>query len=372
MALVIMSAGLVAGGCPRPNGYQLVRVFPNIALGEMLGFHPIPDDPGYAIVLTRQGVAYRASLTNSSAQPQVWLDLRGKLVDPLGSEEGLLGLAFAPDFPQSRRFYVHYSAPGAPGTRQRRSVISRFTAGATAADAASEREILSVPDPASNHNGGALAFGPDGMLYLGLGDGGGAGDQFNNGQDKQTLLGDILRIDVSGDGYTIPADNPYVGGGGAPEIWASGFRNPWRISFDRVTGQLWTADVGEREWEEVDRVVRGANYGWSVLEGDACFRARTCNRDGFLAPRATYSHEFGCSVTGGYVYRGPEMKELQGWYVYGDYCSGRMWAVDAATNEGAAIPLADTGVQISAFAEGLDGTLYVVTFDNAIFKLVGK
>jgi len=360
---VLAGSALLFAACPRPNGYRAAPVFPNVSYDGMLGLHPIPGEPDYAAVVTQGGVVYRVNLANPNEAAAVFLDLRGSMIDDPATEEGLLGLAFAPDYATSRRFYVYYTA-GSP----RRSVVARYTAGAVA-DPASERRILEIPQPYDNHNGGAMVFGPDGMLYIASGDGGSGGDPQGNGQNTNTLLGKILRIDVRGDGYTIPADNPFAQGGGRGEVWAYGLRNPWRITFDTLTGELWTADVGQNAWEEVDRIVRGGNYGWNILEGFECYRAASCSADGTLLPRAVYSHEFGCSVTGGYVYRGNAMPELQGWYVYGDFCSGNVWAVNAATNEGAAIPLADTGLAISSFAVLGDGELYLLTFNNAMYRL---
>jgi len=360
---VLAGSALLFAACPRPNGYRAAPVFPNVSYDGMLGLHPIPGEPDYAAVVTQGGVVYRVNLANPNEAAAVFLDLRGSMIDDPATEEGLLGLAFAPDYATSRRFYVYYTA-GSP----RRSVVARYTAGAVA-DPASERRILEIPQPYDNHNGGAMVFGPDGMLYIASGDGGSGGDPQGNGQNTNTLLGKILRIDVRGDGYTIPADNPFAQGGGRGEVWAYGLRNPWRITFDTLTGELWTADVGQNAWEEVDRIVRGGNYGWNILEGFECYRAASCSAGGTLLPRAVYSHEFGCSVTGGYVYRGNAMPELQGWYVYGDFCSGNVWAVNAATNEGAAIPLADTGLAISSFAVLGDGELYLLTFNNAMYRL---
>jgi len=363
---ILTGSALVFAACPKPNGYRAVQVFPHVDYGNMLGLQPIPGEPAHAAVVTQDGVIYRVNLADANEPPSVFLDVRGRMIDDPATEEGLLGLAFAPDYVNSRRLYVYYTA-GNP----RRSVIARYTAGALA-DPASERRLLEIPQPYDNHNGGAMVFGPDGMLYIASGDGGSGGDPQRNAQNTNTLLGKVLRIDVRGDGYTIPADNPFASGGGRGEIWAYGLRNPWRITFDSLTGELWAGDVGQGEWEEVDRIIRGGNYGWNILEGYECYRAASCNAAGTFLPRASYSHEFGCSVTGGYVYRGAAMPELQGWYVYGDYCSGKVWAVNAATNEGAAIPLADTGLTISSFAVLGDGELYLVTFNNAIYRLERK
>jgi glucose/arabinose dehydrogenase len=335
-------------------------VFPNVDFPQMVGLYPMPGST-YALAVSRDGVVRRANLANGSEAASVYLDIRDRVNDEY-DEEGLLGLALAPDFASSGIYYVNYTAAD-----PRRTVISRFTG----PNPGTEQVLLQIPQPFANHNGGHLAFGPDGYLYIALGDGGSFGDPEENGQDTSSLLGKILRIDVSQPGYLIPRDNPFTGGGGRAEIWAFGFRNPWRFSFDRETGQLWAGDVGQYEWEEIDRVVRGGNYGWDNMEGNACYEPPSgCNTQGLLAPRVVYDHDQGCAVTGGFVYRGSEMPELRGWYVYGDYCSGRVWAVNAATDAGDAVPLADTGVSISSFMEDPAGELYLVTFDNAIFKLV--
>ncbi|MEX2225441.1 MAG: PQQ-dependent sugar dehydrogenase [Dehalococcoidia bacterium] len=365
-AAVLGAFALLAAACPRPNGYQAAHVFGHIDYAGMLALEPIPGEAGYVAVVTQGGVIYKVNIANPSEPASVFLDVRDRMIGDPRDEEGLLGLAFAPDYAASRRFYVYYTAGG-----PRRSVIARYAAGATA-NPASEQRILEIPQPYANHNGGALVFGPDGMLYIASGDGGSGGDPHGNGRNTNTLLGKILRIDVARDRYTIPADNPFASGGGRGEVWAYGLRNPWRITFDAATGQLWAGDVGQGEWEEVDRIVPGGNYGWNTLEGYECYTASTCSAAGTFLPRAAYSHEFGCSVTGGYVYRGNAMPELQGWYVYGDFCSGKVWAVNAATNEGAAIPLADTGLAISSFAVLSDGELYLVTFNNAIYRLERK
>ena len=245
---------------------------------------------------------------------QVFLDIRDNVNDS-GSEEGLLGLAFDPQFDDNGYFYVYYSASG-----PRRSVVSRFqlSADGQTADSDSELVILEIEQPYRNHNGGQLAFGPDGFLYIGLGDGGAAGDPMGHGRNTKTLLGSILRIDVSESTpetpYTIPADNPLLDDSDArPEIWAYGLRNPWRFSFDRETGQLWAGDVGQNSLEEVDLVERGGDYGWNTLEGTRCFSPRTsCDSTGTVPPVWEYpTGEEGCSVIGGYVYRGERIPSLR-------------------------------------------------------------
>jgi len=351
-----------------PGGYAASGVFAQIDFDRMVALIPIPGDDGHAVVLTQQdGIVYRASLVDESEGPTVFLNVRQKMRDELGNEEGLLGFAFSPDYATDRRVFVHYT-----GGDPRRTVIERYTALGASADASSGRVILEVEQPYQNHNGGSVEFGPDGYLYIALGDGGAAGDPHFNGQNRDVLLGKILRIDVSGDAYTIPPDNPFADGGGRGEIWAFGLRNPWRMSFDRETGDLWAGDVGQGEWEEVDRVTKGANYGWSVMEGPDCFREDPCENEGMILPRAAYgTHEDGaCAVTGGYVYRGASMPELDGWYVYADFCSGRVWALDTADEVSDPVVLMDSGKQISSFAQGSDGELYLVTFDRAIYRLV--
>ena len=287
-----------------------------------------------------------------------------------GGEQGLLGLAFHPDYEANRRLFVNYTDLNgdtviAEYRRSRRDPARALRR--------SERVLLRVDQPFSNHNGGALAFGPDGMLYIALGDGGSAGDPQNNGQRKDTLLGKILRVDVASRAteYEIPDDNPFTGDPTARgEIWDYGLRNPWRMSFDRRTGVLWIADVGQGEWEEVNREPAGSgggfNYGWRVKEGHACYPAgEECEvvgspLDEMTDPLAVYSHDLGCSVTGGHVYRGRAFPELAGNYFFGDYCSGRIWAVAAGgPDRQRPVELLDTELSISSFGEDDRGELFV-------------
>jgi glucose/arabinose dehydrogenase len=297
------------------------------------------------------------------------LDIRDR-VSSRGWEEGLLGLALSPK--NEGHLYLYYSA-----ANPRRSVVSRFNYNRSAA-LDSELVILEVEQPYANHNGGQLAFGPDGYLYIGLGDGGSAGDPQGNGQDTSTLLGAILRLDVSESTaeqpYAIPPDNPFADGrNGRPEIWAYGLRNPWRFSFDRETGELWAGDVGQNRWEEIDVIERGGNYGWNAMEGSHCFRPpENCHSDGMIPPVWEYPLEDdACSVIGGYVYRGATIPWLTGVYVYGDFCTGQVFGLRYADGEAVEHKLlADTGLRIASFGQDNDGELYVLSQGKGIFRLV--
>lgn len=305
-----------------------------------------------------------------------FLDIRSKVSD--GGERGLLGLAFDPDFSTNHRFYVYYTRNGGD------IVVSRFTTNTarTAASASTAKPLLLIEhSAASNHNGGSMAFGPDGYLYVGVGDGGGSGDPGNDAQEKTTtLLGKILRINPHGTGagpfdrYSIPNTNPYFGSKpGLGEIWAYGLRNPWRISFDRSTGNLFIADVGQNKYEEVDRQAAGAsggkNYGWSVMEGFSCYRPSKCPMAGDTLPVLAYYHGSGnCSITGGYVYRGPTQANLVGQYVFADFCSGMIWTMP---HDGSVKTLRrDTSVNITSFGEDEDGELYFVTISGGLYKVL--
>jgi glucose/arabinose dehydrogenase len=294
-----------------------------------------------------------------------------------GGERGLLGLAFHPGFPVDPRFFVDYT------DRDGTTVVSSFTVpsggSSDAADASSERVLLRIAQPYPNHNGGNLAFGSDGQLYVGTGDGGSGGDPQGNGQRLDTLLGKLLRIDVDhpsgGRTYGIPADNPFVAGGGRPEIWAYGLRNPWRFSFDRTTGDLWIGDVGQDAWEEIDHTARGVSapvdYGWNRMEGLHCFAPSAgCDTSGLTLPLAEYGHDQGCAVTGGYVARGAAAGALAGVYVFGDYCSGRIWGL--ASNGPARqepVLLLESGRSISSFGEDEAGEILLT--DLASGEVVG-
>ncbi len=351
---------------PREGGYRLAPTLEAASWELMLGFSVVPWTDDEAVVVTKTGQIWRIAL-EGDAPPVLFGDITDRLVRDPGLEEGLLGLAFSPHFASDGRVYLYYSA-GEP----RRSVLSWFPVANGIMNTAEEHVVLEVPQPYDNHNGGQIIFGPDGYLYVGLGDGGLAADPQLNGQDRSTLLGSILRLDVSGDGYEVPPDNPFVDTPGArPEIYAYGFRNPWRFSFDRETGEMWAGDVGQDRWEEIDRVVAAGNYGWNILEGVECYQAPGCSTQGLQMPRWVYGREDGCSVTGGYVYRGSAMPELVGYYIFGDYCSGRVWAMNT-TDDSPPILLANTGITIPSFAELPDGEILALTFWSVLTRLERK
>jgi glucose/arabinose dehydrogenase len=325
------------------------------------------DGTGRLFVVQRSGQV-RVVGADGRLRAAPFVDLASRIV--AGQERGLLGLAFHPNFKANGRLFVDYTraSDGA-------EVVAELTAAADhgTASPASERVLLVVADPYPNHNGGQLAFGPDGYLYIAMGDGGSGGDPLGNGQSRKTLLGKILRIDInaahaSGKQYAIPRANPYAAGGispgaGLPEIWAYGLRNPWRFSFDRGTGDLYIGDVGQNAWEEVDRQAAGSrggqNYGWNAFEGTHCFSS-ACSGVVAVPPIAEYSHSQGCSITGGYVYRGTRQPTLKGIYVFGDYCSGTIFTLPAGGGYRTPKVVASTGKQISSFGEGEDGEIYMV------------
>ena len=351
---------------------ELEPAFPGIEFDRMVLLTHAGDDTGRLFLVLQPGMIVVFENDPGVESAQTFLDIRERVSDA-GNEEGLLGLAFDPAYAENGYLYVYYSA-----SRPRRSVVSRFSVSpgdADRADPDSELVFMEVEQPYSNHNGGHIVFGPDGMLYVGLGDGGAAGDPQGNGQDTSTLLGSILRIDVSRldslGTYAVPDDNPFAGSGGAArgEIWAYGLRNPWRFSFDLEAGTLWAADVGQNLYEEIDIIRPGLNYGWNVMEGSHCFRQTRCDAEGFTMPVAEYGRDGGCSVTGGHVYRGRRIPSLYGAYLYGDYCSGKIWAL---RHDGAAVTeqmeIADTGLSISSFGEDSSGEVYVLTFEGVIYR----
>jgi len=304
-------------------------------------------------------------IQNGSLLGVPFLDIQSRVTS--GGETGLLSVAFHPSFKSNRRFFVNY-------TDQRpnlKTIIAEYQASMGNLNLAdtTEKVLLTIDQPFDNHNGGQLQFGPDGYLYIGMGDGGSGGDPQGNGQNENVLLGKLLRIDVDGGPpYSVPVDNPFVGAPGADEIWASGLRNPWRFSFDRVNGRLFAGDVGQNSYEEVDIIERGGNYGWNIMEGNHCYAPSTgCDTTGLKLPINEYDHSLGDAVTGGYVYRGPQFPQMAGIYLFADFGSSRMWAL-RETNRGVwnRSELLEPGFNISALGEDESGELYVVNYGGSI------
>lgn len=358
---------------PDPMPLEAERAFPHLAFERPLELTYADDGSGRLFVAEQKGVIRVFGNSPDVRETKVFLDIQD-VVSREGNEEGLLGLAFHPKYGQNGQFFIYYS------TKPRASVLSRLRvsrADRNRADRASEEVLMRIPQPFGNHNGGSIRFGPDGYLYVGLGDGGSAHDPFGHGQNIETLLGSILRIDVDrkdpGRNYAVPKDNPLSGYGGnvRQEIWAYGLRNVWRLSFDRETGRLWAADVGQNRYEEVNRIVRGGNYGWNIREGFHPFEPDAPQTGPeLIEPVAEYFHSEGLSVTGGIVYRGRRLPEFRGAYFYADYASGQVWTVRAdgkRATDGRKV--ARTGLAVSAFGEDRDGAMYLTAFDGGIYRL---
>ncbi|HNB41257.1 MAG TPA: PQQ-dependent sugar dehydrogenase [Anaerolineales bacterium] len=343
---------------PDPTAYEWKPLVEG--LDRPVDLQSAQDGTGRLFIIEKYGAIRIFKDGQLSLQPFLNIDDR---VNDDSNEMGLLGLAFHPNFEQNGYFYVNYTGDG--GNPR----ISRFTANGDVADPNSEQVLMVIDQPFPNHNGGAVAFGPDGYLYLGLGDGGAAGDPFKNGQNTETLLGKLLRIDVNnGDPYSIPVDNPF-----GNEVWAYGLRNPWRISFDRATGDLWIGDVGQNQYEEIDYLPAGspggANFGWSVMEGLHGYDGEA--QPGLLLPVVEYSHEIGCSVTGGYVYRG-SMPEWNGVYLYGDYCSGSVSGLILVDGQWQSRVLFEAVATITSFGQDEAGELYFTSDNGSIYILAKK
>lgn len=387
LALVACGGGSGGGSITPPPpcsaGLETPRVFANLTFASPVAMLQAPDDGSRWFVVEQGGVVRTFPNDPDAAAATEFLDISSRVLDD--GEAGLLGMAFHPRFATNGLAYVNFSELVGG---QVRSVTAEFRSldGGQTLDPATERDLIVVDKPESNHNGGQLAFGPDGMLYVGLGDGGGAGDPSGNAQNPRRLLGKMLRIDVDsrpvGAPYGIPLDNPNVGNalcnaGGAgtlacPEIYALGFRNPWRWSFDRQTGELWVADVGQSAWEEINVVERGGNYGWNTREGAHCFSpASGCSTAGLTEPVAEYGHDIGFSITGGYVYRGGQATQVAGNYVFGDFGGMIAWLepdgaggfdVRQLAEQGCTVPGAPGALQPSAFAEDPDGELFLLDY----------
>ena len=367
---------------PGPIAVSTDQVFSLVSMLAPVAMMQAPGDSSRWFVVEQQGIVrvFPNMANVTDADVTVFVDISARVQS--GGERGLLGMAFHPDFGNGN-FEVFLSYTRDNGGLE--SALTRFRSndGGLTLDATMEDIILTIPQEFTNHNGGQIAFGPDGFLYAGWGDGGSGGDPNDRAQDTTNLLGTMTRIDVdSGMPYGIPPGNPFVanaanpcsqgfGGADCPEIYAYGFRNPWRWSFDRQNSDLWVGDVGQSQWEEVDRVVAGGNYGWDDREGAHCFEPADDCLTNSTDPITEYDHSLGQSITGGYVYRGAAIAELQGFYVYGDFVQGRIWSIPATSQQGAVgQELLNTAFGISSFAEDTNGELYVIDYGGSVHQFV--
>ena len=359
---------------PNPSGYTWQPVIQG--LDSPVALIDPGDDSGRLFIVQQSGVI--RIWQDDQVLPEPFLDISSQVT--FGGERGLLGLDFHPDFPLNNAFFINYTDEAG------NTVIARYEVSLDNPDLAnpdSAQVLFHIDQPYQNHNGGEVLFGPDGYLYLGLGDGGSAGDPHNNAQSLNTLLGKILRVDVdSGDPYAIPPDNPFASGQGMPEIWAYGLRNPWRFSFDSATGDLYIGDVGQNQWEEIDYVPAGSpagmNFGWNYFEGTHPYSRNRPPADlAFVMPIAEYSHQEGCSVTGGVVYRGQDLPEWQGVYLYADYCSGSVWGLLRQESSDGQIQwlndkLFENTGRITSFGTDARGEVYMLAYDGTIYRLAAK
>ena len=358
--------------------YKLKNAFKNLSFDNPVDLQHAGDGTNRIFVVSQKGLIYVFKNNPSVKSAKIFLDIRDKV--KYGSELGLLGLAFHPDYKNNGYFYVNYTA-----SDPLRSVIARYTVRSknrNSANKKSELILFQLNQPYSNHNGGQLAFGPDDYLYIALGDGGSGGDPHNNGQSKSSFLGKILRIDVNctsdSKNYCIPSENPFTGNtqGYKEEIYAYGLRNSWRFSFDPVTGWLWAGDIGQDDWEEIDIIEKGKNYGWRIMEGNHCYNPSSdCDTSGLILPIWEYGHNDNgnCSITGGYVYRGSQFPELYGKYIYGDYCSGSIWTLSYdGTNTATNKLLLTADIEISSFGIDKDNELYICDLNGKVYKLAYK
>ena len=368
------------GGGGASSSIRIDPAFPNLSFSEPLLLIQAPGDSTRWFIVERAGVIRVFANDAGVSTSTVVTDLRS-VVDSGPNEAGLLGMAIHPDFANNGHVYLSFTVSGSPLV----SRIERITSidGGQTLDLTTRTLILSVDQDFGNHNGGHLAFGPDGLLYIGFGDGGGAGDTNGRGQQTNNLLGTLVRIDIdAGIPYAIPGDNPFagnpmcmqgVGAAACPEIFAFGLRNPWRWSFDRLTGDLIAGDVGQNSFEEIDRITIGNNFGWNIREAANCFEANSCVTAGLVDPIHQYDRTQGASVTGGYVYRGTDIPALSGQYVFADFISGRIWSIDAAVQTlSASELLIESGLNIASFGESNDGELYIVNFGGTLHQLVAE
>lgn len=380
--LLLFSLLSIFSGCAQENGTSnppergvliVEEAFPQLTFTRPVDFQHAGDGSDRVFVVEQRGVISVFENNSEVAAKAVFLDIEAQVEDE-GNEEGLLGLAFHPDYETNGYFYVNYTA-----SNPDRTVISRFQVSSdeNKASGGSELVLLEFNQPYSNHNGGQLSFGPDGYLYIAVGDGGSGGDPQGHGQNLKTLLGTILRLDVDhpeeGKKYGLPADNPFMDNteGFREEIYAYGLRNPWRFSFDSENGQLWTGDVGQNSYEEINIIEKGGNYGWNIMEASHCFKpSENCDTNGSKLPVWEYDRSRGdVSITGGVVYRGPTISELEGLYVYADYVTGRLWSLDVSNQDSSVnTELFQAPFPISSFGTDQDNELYICGFDGKIYK----
>jgi glucose/arabinose dehydrogenase len=351
---------------PVPEGLTLQPFLSDLELPVFITSVPGEDDKQFVV----EKVGRVRLVRNGELQEQPVLDIQDLV--STGNEQGLLGLAVHPDYQNNGYIYVNYTDN--EGQSQDTQIV-RYTVTDDVADRDSAKLILSVDQPHSNHNAGMLTFGSDGYLYIVMGDGGSGGDPYGHGQNMESLLGKMLRIDVnSGDPYSIPDDNPFVGQDGVrPEIWTFGWRNPWRFSFDRDTGDMWLGDVGQDKYEEISFQAAGqggGNYGWRCREALHEYdMSQNCDGKEFIDPVIEYDHSNGASVTGGYVYRGSAIPELQGRYIYGDFTSGKIWFASQTDNSVVTTEWQDTDLNISSFGEDANGEIFVIDYSGTIYRL---
>lgn len=379
LKLFLISFILSFYGCNSSTAQLKIELaFPNLTFDQPVDIQSANDGTNRLFIVSQPGIIYVIENDAKTTTKKVFLDISDKVL--YGGEQGLLGLAFHPNYKNNGFFFVDYTI-----SNPRRTIISRFKVSSSNPDKAdrnSEVILMEINQPYANHNGGQIVFGPDGYLYISLGDGGSAGDPQNNAQNLKSHLGKILRIDVNNfsenKNYSIPPDNPFKGNtnGLKEEIYAWGLRNVWRFSFDKLTGKLWAADVGQNLWEEIDIIEKGKNYGWRIMEGFHCYNPATnCNTTNLTMPIWEYGHndEGGYSITGGYVYRGSNAKEIYGKYIYGDFVTGNIWALDYDGNNINNKLLFNTTYSISTFGVDESDELYFADYSSGkIYKFVGS
>ena len=353
------------------NKFEIVRAFPKLQFNNPIFLTHPNDNSNLIFVASQTGIVEYFFNDMDVSSSEIFLNMQENVF--FGGEMGLLGFVFDPYYKDNGYFYISYT------DLFRNSVISRFSSDPITREVnyESELKILEIVQPYVNHNGGHIMFGSDGYLYIGLGDGGAAGDPENNGQNGKTLLGSILRIDVSAISYdkkySVPSDNPFIENQDIRnEIWAYGLRNPWRFSLDMETNMIIAGDVGQNNYEEIDFIKKGKNYGWNKMEGNNCYPDSivNCESENFQLPVLEYSHNFGCSITGGYVYRGQQLKSLQGLYIFTDFCNGKIWAVDIYSVDPSFYSISNGIQQISSFGLDQNNELFMLSFDGYVYKII--